>query len=712
MSGIWPGALATATAALLVVYWIIPPVGIAIGNSAEAVPLAIFAGVGILMSVVAELYRRNRRKAAAYERQEALRASEERNQAMLREAEERRKVGEAVQRERERLTNVLNMLPAYVVLLSQDYHVPFANPYFEEHFGKSEGRRCYEYLFQRTEPCENCESYKVFQTGAPHHWEWLGPNGRYYSIHDMPFTDVDGSPVIMEMGIDITERKEAEERLRYVNRSLRALSDCNQLLLHAPDEQTLLEGVCRILVEHCGHALAWVGYPQQDEAKTVRVIAAQGVAKDYLEPGLVTWADEERGRGPTGTAIRTGKAVTLEDASTDPSFAPWREGALSRGFHSSVCLPVPIGESLPAGLTIYSTQRGAFEGEELQLLEELAQDLGYGIRMLRMRAEREQAEERLQEQQFYTRSLIEASLDPLVTISREGKITDVNQATETVTGATREELIGSDFCDYFTEPARARAGYEQVFADGYVQDYALAVRHASGRLTDVLYNATVFRNRKGEAEGVFAAARDITERKRAEERVVEQQFYTRSLIEASLDPLVTISREGKITDVDRATEVGDGSGAPAVDRQRFLRLLRRSATRRAPVMSGCSRTDLSKIIRWPSGTPQGGLPTCCTTPPCSRTRKGTLKGYSWRRRGYHRPQTGGAEAATIHAGIGAQQRGAAGLRLHRLARPAGAAAQGAGLRRSPEGALRQTTWTSSAGISWDACRTRRSGCRC
>ena len=185
-----------------------------------------------------------------------------------------------------------------------------------------------------------------------------------------------------------------------------------------------------------------------------------------------------------------------------------------------MCLPVPIGESLPAGLTIYSTQRGAFESEELQLLEELAQDLGYGIRMLRMRAEREQAEERLQEQQFYTRSLIEASLDPLVTISREGKITDVNQATETVTGATREELIGSDFCDYFTEPAKARAGYEQVFADGYVQDYALAVRHASGRLTDVLYNASVFRNRKGEAEGVFAAARDITERKRAEERVV------------------------------------------------------------------------------------------------------------------------------------------------------------------------------------------------
>jgi PAS domain S-box-containing protein len=126
----------------------------------------------------------------------------------------------------------------------------------------------------------------------------------------------------------------------------------------------------------------------------------------------------------------------------------------------------------------------------------------------------------------YTRTLIEASLDPLVTISREGKITDVNQATESVTGAAREQLIGSDFCDYFSEPEKARVGYQQVFAAGFVRDYPLAIRHTSGRITDVLYNATVFRNQKGEVEGVFATARDISERKRA---VKEIQRYTKEL---------------------------------------------------------------------------------------------------------------------------------------------------------------------------------------
>jgi len=128
----------------------------------------------------------------------------------LQEIKASRKVAEAVEAERKRLISVLNMLPVYVILLSPDYHVPFANRFFEERFGKSEGKRCYEYLFQRTEPCENCETYKVLKTGSPHHWEWIGPDGHNYDIYDYPFKDADGSSLIMEVGIDITEMKQAQ----------------------------------------------------------------------------------------------------------------------------------------------------------------------------------------------------------------------------------------------------------------------------------------------------------------------------------------------------------------------------------------------------------------------------------------------------------------------------------------------------------------------
>lgn len=125
-------------------------------------------------------------------------------------------------------------------------------------------------------------------------------------------------------------------------------------------------------------------------------------------------------------------------------------------------------------------------------------------------------EEQLRKASSYTRSLIEASLDPLVTIDPEGKITDVNKATEEVTGRHRSELITTDFSNYFTEPDKARQGYQQVFLKGSVTDYPLALRHRDGHVTEVLYNASIFRDEAGEVLGVFAAARDITERKNAE----------------------------------------------------------------------------------------------------------------------------------------------------------------------------------------------------
>jgi PAS domain S-box-containing protein len=127
-------------------------------------------------------------------------------------------------------------------------------------------------------------------------------------------------------------------------------------------------------------------------------------------------------------------------------------------------------------------------------------------------------EEALRQVSAYNRSLIEASLDPLVTISVEGKIMDVNAAAEQITGRTRSELIGTDFADNFTDPGEARRGYQRAFSEGSVRDYALEVRHRDGRLTPVLYNASVYRDEKGKVLGVFAAARDITELKRAEEK--------------------------------------------------------------------------------------------------------------------------------------------------------------------------------------------------
>lgn len=119
----------------------------------------------------------------------------------------------------------------------------------------------------------------------------------------------------------------------------------------------------------------------------------------------------------------------------------------------------------------------------------------------------------------YARSLLEASIDPMVAISPDGKITDVNEATIKITGKERDDLIGTDFSNYFTEPEKARASYQQVFAEGFVTDYPLTIRNRAGKLTDVLYNASVYKNEHGQVLGVFAAARDVTAQKKAEQEI-------------------------------------------------------------------------------------------------------------------------------------------------------------------------------------------------
>ena len=282
-----------------------------------------------------------------------------------------------------------------------------------------------------------------------------------------------------------------------------------------------------------------------------------------------------------------------------------------------------------------------------ELIRELASQEKRISEMERSEAQRKRAEKQLRAASSYSRSLIEASLDPLVTISSTGKITDVNTATEKITGVPRDKIIGSDFYSYFTEPENARAGYQQVLTRGYVTDYPLSIRHTSGAITEVLYNASVYRNEKGEVLGVFAAARDITERKRAEEEIktkneelaaaneelvaANEEFeaaneelittnqelqraeealraassYSRNLIEVSLDPLVTISAEGKITDVNTATEKITGMGREMLIGSDFSSYFTEPENARAGYQQVLTRgyvTDYPLSIRHQAGT--------------------------------------------------------------------------------------------------------------
>ena len=187
----------------------------------------------------------------------------------------------------------------------------------------------------------------------------------------------------------------SEEGLQRANRALKMLSRCKEAMIRSEDESMLLNDICHIIVNEGGYRLAWIGYIEDDEARTVRPVARAGYDEGYVDSLKIALNDPVRGSGPTGISLRTGRPYGSRNVGADVEMQPWRQDALRRGYLSTLNLPV-IYESQTLGtLVIYSSRAGAFEGEELKLLEGLADNLAYGVKAIRDRVRRDRAEKEL-----------------------------------------------------------------------------------------------------------------------------------------------------------------------------------------------------------------------------------------------------------------------------------------------------------------------------
>jgi PAS domain S-box-containing protein len=342
---------------------------------------------------------------------------------------------------------------------------------------------------------------------------------RWLLIRNVPLHDQAGK-IVKWYGTstDIDDRKRAEEVLRRLNRELRAISNCNQSLLRATDEQSLLEEICRIVCEEAGYRIAWVAYAEHDEAKSVRPVAWAGNEEGYLAAAGITWADTERGRGPTGTAIRTGKSCCIQDFAADPRFAPWRESALQHGFRSGIGLPLKDEHANAFGsLTIHSAQPNAFTPEEIRLLEELAADLAFGIVALRSQAARKRAEEALHESETRFRTFVDHAPDALFIFDFErGTIVDVNRLACESLGYTRQELIGTTPLAFDRDVDRAAT---ESIAEWTAAGETVIDTHWYRRKDGTLFPVEVHTSQYwyGGSRFLLKVARDISDRLRAEE---------------------------------------------------------------------------------------------------------------------------------------------------------------------------------------------------
>ncbi|MFX0140540.1 MAG: GAF domain-containing protein, partial [Candidatus Hodarchaeota archaeon] len=221
---------------------------------------------------------------------------------------------------------------------------------------------------------------------------------RIIAWHNSVLTDDMGNIIgILSSGEDITERKYAENALFRLNRTLKVLKECNEALIRITNESDLLKKICQIIVEE-GYRLAWVGYAKNDEKKSVMPVAQAGFEEGYLDTLDITWADEIRGRGPTGKAIRNRKPTIARNILVDPNFEPWRDEASKRGYRSSIALPLVFDDRVFGALNIYASEPNAFDFDEINMLKSLADDLAYGINTIHVRLEQKEAKEKLTKQ--------------------------------------------------------------------------------------------------------------------------------------------------------------------------------------------------------------------------------------------------------------------------------------------------------------------------
>ncbi|MHB8453746.1 MAG: HD domain-containing phosphohydrolase [Acidiferrobacterales bacterium] len=261
------------------------------------------------------------------------------------------------------------------------------------------------------------EIAQVLQSTGGHFFEWLHKrmDGTTFPAEVLlTATNIDGKQVVLASVRDITIRKDTEKALKHSLQAFRALSAVNHNLVYASDEQLLLENICHSIVDNRNYLLAWVGYVQYDEYKSIKVMAHGGHDQGYTDKMQLTWAESDHGLGPSGQAIRNRTTQLVQDITTDPRYLPWRDAATEQGYAATVSFPLLNENNSVFGvLNVYAGEANAFVANEVDLLEQMAVDLSFGVSALRTRHQRDLALEQSQQHQKALKDSLEGTIQAM-----------------------------------------------------------------------------------------------------------------------------------------------------------------------------------------------------------------------------------------------------------------------------------------------------------
>jgi len=355
------------------------------------------------------------------------------------------------------------------------------------------------------------------------------------------------------------------------------LSRCNEALVKAHLEEDLLNEICQIIVELGGYKLAWIGFAENNEEKTVRPVAQKGFEEGYLNTVNITWGDGERGQGPTGKAIRTGKPHIIKNILNDPNYVPWREQASKRGYRSSIALPIITGGTVSGALNVYSEEQDAFDEEEIALLMRLASDLAFGITALRTQIEGKLVEQELKqyrdrlEELVLRRSIaleevnkqlqiVTTEIDhifnisvPICLIDKDHNLLRFNDPfcaffevqKEKILGKKCHEIKGTPFC------GTNQCTIEKLSQGAAINEYEVEFNLSSNNRKSCIISARPYRSADGDFIGVVECFIDITARKKAEDDLQKLEERYRILLENAQEGIWAIDKNDTTTFVNQ-----------------------------------------------------------------------------------------------------------------------------------------------------------------
>lgn len=335
---------------------------------------------------------------------------------------------------------------------------------------------------------------------------------------------------------NITDGKFAEDKINKLNRLYAFISQINQMIVRTKDKDKIFEEVCRIAIDFGKFKMAWIGLV--DPSSTyVNPVAFAGAEDGYLSSiNKISIINVPEGRGPTGTAIRENRHNICNNIENDPDYLPWRDNALKRGYRSSAALPISVSGKVIGSFNIYSSETNFFDHEEVELLDEVAIDIAYALESIENERIREASEEKLYESEIKYRRLHETMFDCYVQMTMAGKIIDINKSYLDLLGYTREKLFSltnHDITPNSWLEFEQNIINEQVLARGYSDVYEKEYIKKDGTIFPIEIRTYLLRDDKGNPESIWAIVRDISARKRAEDKLKENEAIFEKLLENS-----------------------------------------------------------------------------------------------------------------------------------------------------------------------------------